>query len=117
MNFVTSSDISAAIAGSGFSEVYGGPGSPGMLAARSFIISVVARMVSSSTTMSSVVTSLDTNQKDQLIVGLLNGIASYYKKERVLKGIMGGISIDLIAMELLKLTNMEDKVLIGGPAV
>ena len=116
MNFVTSSDIAAAMVGAGFSEVYGGPGSPGMLAARSFLISVVARMVSSSTTMSGVITSLDTNQKNQLIVGLLNGAASYYKKERVLKGVMGGISIDLIAMELLKLTNMEDKVILGGPA-
>ena len=116
MNFVTSSDVTAALVGAGFSEAYGGPGSPGMLAARSFVISVVARMASSSTTLTTAVPSLDTSQKSQLIIGVLNGIASYYKKEKVLKGVVSGISIDLVATEVLKLLNMEDKVLVGGTA-
>ena len=117
MNFVTSSDVTAALVGAGFSEAYGGPGSPGMLAARSFVISVVARVASSSTTLTTAVPSLDGNQKNQLIIGVLNGIASYYKKEKVLKGVVSGVSIDLIASEILRLTNMEDKVWIGGAAV
>ena len=111
MEFVTSSDLTAALVGAGFSEAYGGPGSPAMLAAKSFVISVVARMASQSTSLSSAIPALD-----QLIVGILNGFSSYYKKDAVLKGIVSGVSIDLIASELLKLTNLEDKTWIGGPA-
>ena len=117
MEFVTSSDLTAALVGAGFSEAYGGPGSPAMVAAKSFGISVVAHMASQSTSLSSAIPALDGNQKNQLIVGILNGLASYYKKEKVLRGVITGVSVDLIASELLKLTNMEDKAWIGGPAV
>ena len=43
MEFVTSSDLTAALVGAGFSEAYGGPGSPAMLAAKSFVIRLVNR--------------------------------------------------------------------------
>jgi hypothetical protein len=32
----------------------------------------------------------------------------------VLKAVVSGISIDLIGQEIIKLTNMEDKVLMGN---
>jgi len=47
----------------------------------------------------------------------LSGFASYYKKEKLLRGVLSGVSIDLLASELLSLTNTEDKAWIGGAAV
>ena len=74
-------------------------------------------MVSQSPSLSSAIPTLTGNQKNQLIVGILNGFASYYKKEKLIRGVLSGVSIDLLASELLNLANTEDKVWIGGAAV
>jgi hypothetical protein len=115
--FLTSSDVSAAIVGAGFSSVYG-MGTPMMFAVKTIIISVAARLSSTSTMMSGEALGMDPSQKNQLIVAVLNAIDSYArsKNQSVLKAVLSGVSIDLIGQEVLKLTRMEDKVLIGGSA-
>ena len=117
MNWLTTSDIASALVGAGFGEVYGTMGSMQMLAVRSLAVSILARMLSQSTTLTTAIPSLDTDQKNQLIVGVLSGAISYYKKQSLLKGVFTGISIDLIGMEVLKILKMNDTVLIGGSTV
>ena len=114
MNWLTTSDIASALVGAGFGEVYGTMGSTQMLAVRSLAVSILARMMSQSTTLTKAIPSLDADQKNQLIVGVLSGAISYYKKQSVLKSVFTGISIDLIGMEVLKLLKFDDKSLIGG---
>ena len=112
-NFLTSSDISAALVGAGYSSVYG-MGSPAMVAVKTLVISVVARIASSSETFGG--SSTYTEQNNQLVVAVLNAIDSYArsKNQSMIKAVLSGISIDLLGQEVLKLTKMEDKVLIGG---
>ena len=114
MNWLTTSDIASALVGAGFGEVYGTMGSTQMLAVRSLAVSILARMMSQSTTLTTAIPSLDADQKNQLIVGVLSGVISYYKKQSLLKGVFTGISIDLIGIEVLKLLKFDDKALIGG---
>jgi hypothetical protein len=66
--------------------------------------------------MSTSLGSMDAGQKNQLVVGILSAIESYArsKNQNVLKAVVSGISIDLIGQEIIKLTNMEDKVLMGN---
>ena len=117
MNWLTTSDIASALVGAGFGEVYGTMGSMQMLAVRSLAVSILARMLSQSTTLTTAIPSLDTDQKNQLIVGVLSGAISYYKKQSLLKGVFTGISIDLIGMEVLKILKLNDTALIGGSTV
>ena len=117
MNWLTTSDIASALVGAGFGEVYGTMGSMQMLAVRSLAVSILARMMSQSTTLTTAIPSLDTDQKNQLIVGVLSGAISYYKKQSLLKGVFTGISIDLIGMEVLKILKLNDTALIGGSTV
>ncbi len=114
MNWLTTSDIASALVGAGFGEVYGTMGSTQMLAVRSLAVSILARMMSQSTTLTTAIPSLDADQKNQLIVGVLSGAISYYKKQSLLKSVFTGISIDLIGTEVLKLLKFDDKALIGG---
>ena len=117
MNWLTTSDIASALVGAGFSEVYGTMGSTQMLAVRSLAVSILARMMSQSTTLTTAIPSLNADQKNQLIVGVLSGVISYYKKQNLLKGVFTGVSIDLIGTEVLKLLKFDDKSLIGGSTV
>ena len=117
MNWLTTSDVASALVGAGFGEVYGTMGSTQMLAVRSLAVSILARMMSQSTTLTTAIPSLDADQKNQLIVGVLNGAISYYKKQSLLKAVFTGISIDLIGSEVLKLLKFDDKSLIGGSTV
>jgi hypothetical protein len=91
-------------------------GTPAMFAVKTIIISVAARLASTSNMMSGETLGLDGAQKNQLIVAVLNAIDSYArsKNQSVLKAVLSGVSIDLIGQEVLKLTKMEDKTLIGG---
>jgi hypothetical protein len=113
--FLTTSDVSAAVVGAGFSSVYG-MSTPPMQALAALIISVVARLTSESTFMNNNLSSMNESQKNQLIVGVLSGIFGYYKspKTNVIKSILTGISQDLIGQELLRTFNFEDKFIIGG---
>ena len=118
MNWLTTSDIASALVGAGFSEVYGGTmGSTQMLAVRSLAVSILARMMSQSTTLTTAIPSLNADQKNQLIVGVLSGVISYYKKQSLLRSVITGVSIDLIGTEVLKLLKFDDKSLIGGSTV
>ena len=74
MNWLTTSDIASALVGAGFGEVYGTMGSTQMLAVRSLAVSILARMMSQSTTLTTAIPSLNADQKNQLIVGVLSGV-------------------------------------------
>jgi hypothetical protein len=113
--FLTSSDVAAALVGAGYSSVYQNS-TPGMFAAKSLVISIIARLASGSTFMSGETLGLDGNQKNQLLVALMNALEAYSKgnKSSVMKAVISGVSVDLLAQELLKIIRMEDKVLIGS---
>jgi hypothetical protein len=112
MDWVTTSDISAALVGAGWSSVYN-TSTPGMLAVKAGIISVLARLVST-TDFASKMTAMDANQKNQLLVAIANALDSYRTKGGPFKNALQGVAIDLIGQEILKTFNMEDKVLIGS---
>jgi hypothetical protein len=113
--FLTSSDVAAALVGAGYSSVYQNS-TPGMFGAKSLVISIIARLASSSTFMSGDTLGLGGNQKNQLLVALMNALESYARgnKSSVVKAVISGVSVDLLAQELLKIIRMEDKVLIGS---
>jgi hypothetical protein len=115
--FLSTSDVSAAIVGAGFSSIYGNS-TPGMQAIKSLVISIIARLLSTSAMISKSAVSLDDGQKDQIVVGVLSAIESYFwkPKQSVFKGVISGISIDLVAQEVLKLIRLPDSSIIGGAA-
>ena len=113
--FVTTSDVSAAIVGAGFSSVYG-ISTPPMQALQALVISIIARLFSDSTMVTNNMTNMTAGQKNQLIVGVLSGILGYYKnpKGSMFKSIITGVSQDLIGQEILTTFNFTDSTLLGG---
>ena len=112
MEWVTTSDVSAALVGAGWSSVYN-TSTPGMLGIKAGVVSVLARLLST-TDFASKMTSMDSNQKNQLLVAIANALDSYRTKGSPFKGALQGVAIDLIGQEILKTFNMEEKVLIGS---
>ena len=114
-SFVTTSDISAAIVGAGFSSVYG-ISTPPMQALQALVISIIARLFSDSSMMANNMSNMTMGQKNQLIVGILSGIFGYYKnpKGSLFKSVITGVSQDLIGQEILNTFNFTDSTLLGG---
>lgn len=112
-NIVMTSDLFAGAVGAGFSSVYG-MGSPGMVAVKASVISAVARMVSESTMLPA--TALTSDAKNQIVVAVLHALDAYRGKGSPLKAAVSGVSVDLIAQEVMKLLNFTDKSLLGGAA-
>ena len=112
-NLVMTSDISAALIGAGFANVYN-LGSPGMYAMRAAAVSILARMLTQSTPLSGAMPTMTEGSKNQLFVATLGALVSYYRKGNVMKGAISQSAIDLIAVEVLKSIGMEDKALVGG---
>jgi hypothetical protein len=118
-SFITTSDVSAAIVGAGFSSIYG-MSTPPMVALQALVVSIVARLASDSTMMTSTMTTtMSSSNKNQLIVGILSGIIGYYRnpKTSMFKTIISGVSMDLLGSEILQTLNFPDTVLLGGPKV
>jgi hypothetical protein len=109
-NLVTTSDVFAGVVGAGYSSVYG-MASPGMSAVKAAVVSSVARLVSESTMLPA--TALTTDTKNQIVVAVLYALDSYRTKGNPLKGAVTGVSVDLIAQEVMKLLNFTEKSLIG----
>jgi hypothetical protein len=109
-NLLMTSDIFVAAVGAGYAGVYGM--SPGMVAVKASLISSVARMVSESKMMPA--TALTADAKNQIVVAVLHALDAYRVKGSVLKGAVNGVSIDLIAQEVMKLLNFTDQSLLGG---
>ena len=114
-SFVTTSDISAALVGAGFSSVYG-ISTPPMQALQALVVSIVARLASDSTMMTDNMKNMTSGQKNQLIVGILSGIFGYYRnpKASMFKSLITGVSQDLIGQEILTTFNFTDSTLLGG---
>ena len=112
MDWVKTSDVSAALVGAGWSSIYN-TSTPGMLSVKAGVISVLARLLST-TDIASKMTAMDENQKNQLLVAIANALDSYRTKGSVFKGALQGVAIDLIAQEILKTFGMEDKGLISS---
>lgn len=112
-NLVMTSDISAALIGAGFANIYN-LGSPGMYAVRSALVSIFARMLTKSTALNSAMPTMTDGSKNQLFVASIGALVSYFRKGNVMKGAISQSAIDLIAVEVLKTIGMEDKSLIGG---
>ena len=105
------SDLFAGAVGAGFSGLYR-IGSPGYMAARAVLISSVARVISESSFGGSVNMSADA--KNQLVVAVANAIDSYRGKGSPMKGAVTGVSIDLIANEVMKLIGMTNTTVVGN---
>jgi len=114
-SYLTTSDISAALVGAGFSSVYG-LSTPPMQALASLVISIVSRIASQSAVMQNNMKNMNASQKNQFIVGVLSGVYGYYRNSRtnILKSILTGVSVDLIGQEILKTFNFEDSVIVGS---
>jgi hypothetical protein len=114
MDFVTVSDLSAAAFGALFSFAYNNSGSPARLASQGLVVSIIARMASTSTTFAEAVPSMKEGAKNQVIVAIFSACASYYRGGSLLRGVLSGVSIDLLAAETLKILQFDDKALISS---
>ena len=112
-NLVTKSDLFAGAVGAGFSSVYG-MGSPGMSAVKAATVSSIARMVSESTMLPA--TPLTSDTKNQIVMAVLYALDAYRVKGSPLKAAVSGVSVDLIAQEVMKLLNFTDSNLVGPKA-
>ncbi len=77
-------------------------------AIQSLIVSSVARMLSESS-LANAFTSLNTGQKNELIVGVLSAVCSSVQHRSVMKGTIAGVSIDLLAEDVVRLLGLSDK--------
>lgn len=115
--FLTASDLSAAIVGVIFQMSGQTQGSIGMAFVRSLVISVVARLMSQSSMVGN--TMVTESNKNELVVAVLSGIASYMRTSNgkaLFGGVISGISIDLMGVEVLRQLALPDTNLLGGGA-
>jgi hypothetical protein len=111
MDLLSYSDIAASISGAAFAETFGSIGSAQSVAIRSLAVSIIARILSKNATLTSSIPSLNENAKNTLVLGVLNAIYAYYKKQNIAKLILTGISIDLVAVEILKTLKLNDEII------
>ena len=109
--FLKTSDLMAVLVAAGWSNVYN-ISNPMTMGLRSGVISIIARLLSSSE-FSKKMTSLNSNQKNQFVVAILNALEAYRSKNQVMKGAFTGVAIDLIAQEVLNTFNFDDQSLIS----
>ena len=109
--FLKTSDLMAVLVAAGWSNVYN-ISNPMTMGLRSGVISIIARLLSSSE-FSKKMTSLNSNQKNQFVVAILNAMEAYRSKSSVMKGAFTGVAIDLIAQEVLNTFNFDDQSLIS----
>ena len=106
-DLLTVSDISAALVGYLYADQLN-TGKPAMQASQSFIVSIIARLAARSN-MTSWMGKLDNGQKNQLIVAVLSALAGSYKGGNAVKGALTGTSIDLIAEDVIRMLNIDDR--------
>jgi len=109
--FLKTSDLMAVLVAAGWSNVYN-ISNPMTMGLRSGVISIIARLLSSSE-FSKKMTSLNSNQKNQFVVAILNAMEAYISKSSVMKGAFTGVAIDLIGQEVLNTFNFDDQSLIS----
>ena len=99
-------DLSAAVVAYGFVSSMGVGGKPGMQAAQSFVVSLIARIAAKSGTVD-FMGKMDDSQKNQIVVALLSAIAGSYRGGGPLKAAITGVSIDLLSDDILRLLNQD----------
>jgi hypothetical protein len=67
----------------------------------------------SESSLTNAFTSLNTGQKNELIVGVLSAVCSSVQNRSVMKGTLAGISIDLLAEDVVRILGFSDKSLLG----
>jgi hypothetical protein len=105
-DLVTLSDVLAGGIGVGFASQVNGSSKPYMQGVQSFVISVIARLASKPEY--SFLGNLDDGQKNQLLIAVMSGIAGYSRGSGVLKAMLSGSSIDLLATEILHMIHQDD---------
>lgn len=105
-DLIAMSDITAGVLGYIYADTLN-LGKPQMQATQSFVISVLARITSQSM-LADYMGKLNKNQKNQLIVGLASAMVASFKNSSPGKAFLTGVSIDLLASDLLHMLNMED---------
>ena len=100
------SDITAAVVGYVYADQLH-TRKPTVQAVQSLIVSVIARITANSG-MSAFMGS-DTDIKNQIVVAVLSAIGSSYKGGGPMKGALSGVSIDLIAEDILRLLKIDDR--------
>ena len=113
MDILTVNDVSAGLIGYLFAMEFVHT-KPINQAIQSLIVSAVARMLSESS-WTSMIKTLNTNQKNELIVMALSAACSSVQHRSVSKGSLAGVSIDLIGEAAVKLLNMNDTSLFTVP--
>ena len=106
VDMIKYNDIAAAAVGAAFASLYSN-GSPAMAAGSSFMTSTTARLVSD-WALKGRLNNLSDNGKNQLVVALISGLMAYYRKQNIWKQAVSGVSIDLIAEEILKMLKIDD---------
>ena len=105
-DLVSLSDVGAGLIGVAFGSQVNGSSKPYMQGMQSFLISVIARLASKPEY--SFLGNLDNGQKNQLLIALMSGIAGYSRGSGVLKSMISGASIDLLATEILHQIHQDD---------
>ncbi len=111
MNILTMNDAAAGAIGYMFAQQFALT-KPTHQAVQSLIVSSVARMLSESS-LTNAFTSLNTGQKNELIVGVLSAVCCSVQNRSVMKGAIAGMSIDLLAEDVVRLLGFSDKSLLG----
>ena len=84
-----------------------------MAAGSAFMTSIAARLVSD-WGLKGRLNGLSDNGKNQLVVALISGLMAYYRKQSPLRQAVSGVSIDLIAEEILKMLKIDDLALFSS---
>ena len=106
MDILTVNDVSAGVIGYIFAMEFVHT-KPMNQAIQSLVVSAVARMLSESS-WTSMMKTLNTGQKNELIVAALSAVCSSVQHRSVSKGSLAGVSIDLLGEAAVKILNMND---------
>ena len=105
-NIISLSDFTAAITGYVFAEVIGHT-SGYKQATQSFFVSLVARAITEGGWIP-MFSSLNNSQKNEILVGVLSAAAAKMKNKSVSKGVIMGVSIDLVAEDIIRMLGLSD---------
>lgn len=100
------SDVIAAGVGAAHAQIYGGT-RPGMQAAQSFVVSVMARVMSNKL-LSEQMKDMTPQAKNQLLVGMISAAIAAFRKQSVARSAFTGVSVDLLAEEVLRMFKFND---------
>jgi hypothetical protein len=111
------SDLAAGLTGAIFKSAFPSfDGSMSMVALRSVLISIIARMLSTAAFLPNI-GSLSSGQKNELFVVILGALQGhFYAHKNSLQCSVGAVSIDVMADALLTVLNMSDGELLGAAA-